>query len=320
MPEILATTATNFDKSLTDLVIRTLEQEVRPTLPWVRECIPARFVPGTNNTMRFLRVEDMSVVTGTPTPGVKPWLTEGVTPAAEDLDFGYEEFSANQAGRILKLTDLAIQRWSGELMAIATEKITRNAAATADKRVADVVLAGTNVIYAGTSNVNTDEVAAGDVVTSYVIRKAVASLKADGVATFGDGSYHAIINPNVVFDIQGDEAVGGWLDAQKYGGTQALFTGEIGKYAGVRFIESANAPVKAGSGTTSIDVYSTTVFGPGAFVFGDWNTIQSFYTPPGGPGDELHQRSSVGWKGNYGALLLEEVVPRYIRIESASGL
>ena len=327
MPEIIATTAANYDKALTDLVVKTLEKELRPDLVWVREAIPATFVAGTNNTMRFLRVEDMSVETGTPVPGNVPWLEEGVTPDGEDLAFGYEEFSAHQAGRRLRLTDLAMERWNagGGLMPIATEKITRNAAATADKYVADVCLAGTNVIYAGHYATDSDtngtaNVDAGDAVTGKLLRRVAATLKTDLIPTFGDGSYHAIIAPGVVFDIEGDEGVGGWIEAQKYGQTQALFSGEIGKYAGIRFIESTTAGRKTGSGVSSVDVYSTFVYGPNAFVFGDWGTIQVFVTPPGGGGDELHQRASVGWKGNYGALLLEEVAPKYIRIESTSDL
>lgn len=329
MADALITTATtDFDKALTILVQRTLEEEFRPTLPHVRECVPAQFVEGTNGTMRYLRVVDMDVVTGTPTPGVAPWLSEGVTPYSEDLDLGYEEFSCTQAGRLLKLTDKAQKRWAhGDLTQIASEKVTRNAAATADKRVADVILAGTNVMYAGTNNTQTNGVAAGDVVTGALLRKAAATLKVDDIPTFGDQHYHAIISPAVVFDIEGDNATGGWMDANKYAGTMALMTGEIGRYAGIRFSESNSAGVKAGAGTGSIDVYSTTIFGPGAFVFGDWGTIEVFYTAPGGKGDELHQRSAVGWKGEYGAMIVGEganatnpVTPRYLRIESASGL
>ena len=62
---ILTTAATNFNKALTELVQKTLQTELRATLPWVRECTPAKFVAGTNNTMRFLRAADLSVVTGT---------------------------------------------------------------------------------------------------------------------------------------------------------------------------------------------------------------------------------------------------------------
>jgi len=117
------------------------------------------------------------------------------------------------------------------------------------------------------------------------------------------------------------------MDANKYAGTMALMTGEIGRYAGIRFSESNSAGVKPTGGTGGIPVYSTTIFGPGAFVFGDWGTIEVFYTAPGGKGDELHQRAAVGWKGEYGALVVGEganatnfVGPRYVRLESASGL
>lgn len=321
MPDVIFDSqVTNFDKTLTEQISRVLEQELRPTLPHMMACDSATFVKGTNNTLRFLRVADMDVTTGTPTPGVSPWLTEGVTPDSEDLTIGYEEFSASQAGRLIKLTDIALERFPLDLLQVATERVARNVAATTDKRIADVVLAGTNVLYAGTGNAATGDVAAGDVVTGALLKRAVQTLKADNVTGFGDGTFHAIVHPAVVFDIEADEDIGGWIDAARYAGAMPLMSGELGKYAGIRFVESASAAFKDNAGTAGIDVYSTTIFGPGAFVFGDWGTVQVYLTAPGGQGDELHQKAAVGWKANFGALIKDEVGPKYIRIESATGL
>lgn len=322
MPDVfLSTAATNFDKTLTEQIIKVLQTELRGTLPHIMPAVPAKFAKGTNNTLRYLRAADLSVVTGTPdnaTP-TAPWLKEGVTPYHEDLDFGYEEFSANQAGRLVGLTDIAMERSPLDLFSLAVEKVTRNLAEFSDKRCADVILAGTNVLYAGTGNAATGDVAAGDVVDGTLLRRAAATLKADDVPTFG-GYLHAIIHPAVVFDIQGDDAVGGWIDANKYAGALALMTGEVGKYAGIRFIESSNAAVKAAAGAGGVDVYSTVVFGPGAWAFGDWGTANVYTTAPGGKGDELHQRASVGWKANVGAKLIIGPGPKYLRVESASSL
>jgi N4-gp56 family major capsid protein len=406
----ITTATTNFDKMLVTLIQKRLEEELRAPLPHL---LPgnfrgASFVKGTSNTMRFLRVADMSVVVGTPSAGTPPWLTEGTAPTAEALTIGYEEFSANQAGRVIQLTDVAMQQSPIDLLATAAEKVARNALETADGRVADVLAAGTNVLYAGTKTTR-NTLGIADLVTSSKLRRAVASLKADNVPAFGDGYYRCIINPAVSYDFMEDTGTAGWMNAALYAGSLPLLTGELGKFAGVRFIESSKAHVFADGGTTLIDatlagdttggaaedlftsgaahglvagdkvrvishtggngvvdgtvyyvlaselttttfqlsatagggvlnvgatdlvaaakgwgkvndVYSTTLFGPDAYAFGDWGTIESHITPPGGHDDPLHQSALVGWKGYFGAVLTDEAGPRYIRIESGSGL
>jgi hypothetical protein len=69
------------------------------------------------------------------------------------------------------------------------------------------------------------------------------------------------------------------------------------------------------------------VFGPEFFAYGDWGTVSSHVVLPGGHGDELAQIMSVGWKGRFGAMVIGEgtnassaSAPRYLRLESASGI
>lgn len=317
------TGTTNFDKTLTDLIQMRMEPELRPSLPHLLDgnYRPAKFVKGTNNTMRFLRMADLAVDIngGTVTPGTQPWLTEGVAPDAEALSFGYEEFSAYQAGRRVEITDLAALQSPNDLSAIASEKIALNGAQTADAFVAYTLGQGANVLYAGDA-VSTVTVDNTDVIDATLLRRVRATLKRDNVPTFADGFYRAIIEPGVVFDIQSDTEVGGWIDASRYAGSMPLLTNELGRFAGIRFVESSNAFIDAGAGAAGIDVYSTLVFGPEAYAFGDWGTITGHYVAPGGHGDELAQVASIGWKGRFGCIILDEAGPRYVRVESGTGL
>jgi hypothetical protein len=75
------------------------------------------------------------------------------------------------------------------------------------------------------------------------------------------------------------------------------------------------------------DVLNAFIFGPEAYAFGDWGSIQTYFTQPGGTTDPLHQLSQVGWKGMFGAVIIGEgtnatnVSPaRYRRIEHTSQL
>lgn len=325
------TSTTNFSKTVQELIRKELEDELRPSLPHLEpgNFLKAEFVKGSNNTMRFLRMPDLSVTTndGTILAGTAPWLTEGVAPTAEALSFGYEEFTSGQAGRRVEITDLAQDGSPLELASKASEKVALNARQTVDEFVGRKLAAGTNVLYAGTGNTVRTDLTATDVVTGSLLRRAVQTMKQDSIPKFGDGKYHAIINPAVVFDIEEDTDIGGWLDAARYAGSTPLLTNELGSYAGVRFQESENArSFAAGSGDAQT-VYSTVLLGPEAYAFGDWGTISSHVVMPGGHGDELAQVMSIGWKGRFGAFVIGEGTsatnasePRYLRIESCSGL
>jgi N4-gp56 family major capsid protein len=410
MGTVITTALTNFDKTVITLVNKRLEELLRAPLPHLlpgnfRE---ANFVKGSNSTMRFINIADMSVVAGTVSAGTPPWLTEGSPPTTEDLAIGYEEFTASQAGRVIKLTDVAMMESPFELLSEAADRVARNAIATADKRVAEVLSAGAQVTYAGGAS-SRALIPSGSALTGALVKLTVARLKAASVPTFSDGTYRAIVHPGSTYDLESDTAVGGWIDAQRYAGSAALFTGEVGRYAGVRFIESpaavgfagiegvalamaGNAAIATtdvitcssahglvvgnrmkiksltgGTGLTDEAVYfvvspvtSTTfkvsatlngaaiditadssaitavqyndilnavIFGPEAYAFGDWGSIQTYFTQPGGTTDPLHQLSQVGWKGMFGAVIMGEgasatgVTPaRYRRIEHTSQL
>lgn len=322
------TTATvNFNQTVVALVQKRLEELLRYPLVHLipGNFRPAQFVKGTNNTMRFVSFADVpadaAAGLATPVAGTAPWLTEGVAPASIDLAIQYEEFTANQAGRVIQLTDVAMLESPFDLLSVAADRVARDALRVADQRTAQVILAGTNYITANTARPTTATVAAGDLLTGASVKRAVAKLKGASVPMFPDGTYHAIIHPYVVNDLQADVDVGGWMDASRYAGAEQLLTGELGRYAGVRFSDSAGAGVKAGAGAAAIDVYSTVFFGPEAYAFGDWGQIETHVTPPGGHTDPLYQSALVGWKAFFGAKLITNASagPRYIRDESATG-
>lgn len=410
MGTIVSTATTNFNQTVVALVVKRLEELLRAPLPHL---LPgnfrrADFVKGSNNTMRFINIADLSVVAGTVAPGTAPWLTEGVPPTTEDLAIGFEEFSAAQAGRVIKLTDMAMMESPFDLLSVAADRIARNAIATADRRVAEVLSAGSQVMYAGGVGSRAD-IPANSALTGQLVKLAVARLKADSVPTFSDGTYRAIVHPGSTYDLESDTAVGGWIDAQRYAGSEKLFSGEVGRYAGVRFIESPNAvsfadvagtalagtsgtsanastdlitatahglvagnririkSLTGGAGLADESVYyvvqpvlpntfkvsatlngaainittdssvftaesvnevlNALILGPEAYAFGDWGSIQTYFTQPGGTTDPLHQLSQVGWKGMFGAVIMGEganangaTVSRYRRIEHTSQL
>ena len=109
-----------------------------------------------------------------------------------------------------------------------------------------------------------------------------------------------------------------WVEWHKYTTPEAMFNNEIGKIAGVRFVETTEAKIFDAAGTGSIDIYSTLVLGKDAY--GTTNIegggLQLIVKQKGSAGtaDPLDQRSTIGWKATKTA---ERLVEDYmVRIET----
>ena len=92
------------------------------------------------------------------------------------------------------------------------------------------------------------------------------------------------------------------------------YEGEIGKIAGVRFVETTEAKIFAGG------VYSTLILGDNAYGVTEieGGGLQHIVKQLGSAGtaDALDQRSTVGWKGIRTAKILLE--QNMVRVESIS--
>ena len=73
--------------------------------------------------------------------------------------------------------------------------------------------------------------------------RAAAELKAMNAPKI-DGYYAAIIHPYVAYDLM-QEAGDEWIDIAKYANPDSILTGEIGRLAGIRFVESSEAKIFA---------------------------------------------------------------------------
>ena len=324
---ILTTADTNFDQTVTALIRKQIDTNLRNTTRYLAAGDPVRgtIMKGTN-LIRHIAYSDLSVTTNshTVTPGTAPWLVEGVPATAEEFSIYYEEYGASQAGRTISISDVALAESPHDLMAVGAERVAVNAAQTVDLWCGEVLHAGTaRVQYSGaaTSRVT---VAAGHTLAAADIRQAVATLKTANVPPFGDGMYRCFLSPMVSHDLMAETAAGGWLDVARYAAPDMILSGEIGRFAGVRFIETnvANLFADAGVGGT-VDVYSSYVFGPGSFAFGDLQSIRAYMVSPGGDhSDPAAQAALIAWKAMFGAKLLTNTGSgdRYLRIESASSI
>ena len=245
-------------------------------------------------------------------------LTEGVTPDGKSLAVSTITAEVAQYGDYITQSDVLELTSLDNTILEATKLLGRQAGATLDTIVRNVLQSGTNVTYCPKIGTNGAETAVTSrealdttcQLTVKVIQQVVAKLRGQNAPTIG-GKYVAIIHPYVAYDLMRDPE---WIDAHKYTNVNNLYEGEIGEIAGVRFVQTTEAKVYTGG------VFGTLIFGEGAYGVTEitGGGLQTIVKQKGSAGtaDPLDQRSSVGWKAIKTAELL---IPNYlVRVESKS--
>lgn len=152
------------------------------------------------------------------------------------------------------------------------------------------------------------------------IRKGRTALKAASAREIGS-EFQMAIHPHQEFDLQGDTAVGGWLDINKYVSSTPMLKGEVGKIYGTRIVVSPNIKVNAAAGAAGVDTYHAFMFAKSCYGIVDLagGNLKTYVKQLGSSGvaDPLDQISTVGHKFMHVTKVLDAV--RGIQIYTASG-
>ena len=243
-------------------------------------------------------------------------LTEGVTPDGKKLSATSIEAEVSQYGDYIVHSDILKLTSLDNTIVEATKILGNQAGLTLDTITRNVLQSGTNVCYCPKADGTAVSSRAGldntCKLTVDVIKRAVAFMKKNNAPKI-NGDYVAIIHPFVAYDLMSDEA---WIEAHKYATPENIYEGEIGKIAGVRFVESSEAKVYEGG------VFGTLLIADGAYGITEitGGGLQTIIKQIGSSGvaDALDQRGSIGWKAIKTAEILVE--PYLMRIESKSAL
>ncbi len=265
---------------------------------------------GGGKTVNFRRFSPLAKATTA--------LTEGVTPSGSNLSVSSVSATVAQYGDFVVQSDMLELTAVDNTILETTKLLGRQAGLTMDTIVRNALLLGTNKSYApkfvADTNgvlVETEVTKAADLdssakLTVDVVQRVVAKLRAQNAPTIG-GDYVCIIHPYVAYDLMRDPE---WIDAHKYAAPENLYTGEIGKLAGVRFVQSTEAKIDKGgsSNPSNLAVFHCLFIGDGAYGVTEvtGGGLQTIVKQKGSSGtaDPLNQRSSVGWKGLKAAKIL----------------
>ena len=199
---------------------------------------------GSGKTIQFRKYSSL--------PKLLTALTEGVTPDGQKLTMSVVEATVAQYGGYIELSDILELTAIDNNLVEATKLLGSQAGRTLDTITREVLVAGTNVQY-GEDAVSARSLLVGgagsgnNYLTVDCIKRAVRSLKQQNAETIG-GDYVAIINPDCTYDLENDPD---WKYPHQYVDTQNMYSGEIGKIACVRFVETSESKIFKGDGLTA---------------------------------------------------------------------
>ncbi|MGL5351972.1 MAG: N4-gp56 family major capsid protein [Clostridium sp.] len=238
-------------------------------------------------------------------------LTEGVTPDAINTSVDKISATVKQYGAYIQTTDLIQVVGLDPVVTQFSELLGEQAGQSIETIIRDMLLAGTNVLYAGgrvsrVTVANTDKITALDIlkIRRNFVRKKVKKIKLPN----GKMGYLAFAHTDVITDLMQTQE---WKDQNTYVDTSARVEGVAGQLYGVYFIEMDMAQKFAGAGASSCDVYPMIVLGKGAFGTPDINGSvkpEMIVKANGSSGtaDPLNQRATVGWKALFTVVRLQE--------------
>ena len=257
---------------------------------------------------------------------LKP-LTEGVTPEGRKLSATAVEAEVNQYGDFVCLSDVLDLTAIDNNVLEATKAVGRQAGMTLDTITRNVLQSGTNVYYCPKVDAAGKQTPVEDraqldktcTLTVDVVKKVAAMLKAANAPKIA-GDYVCILHPYVAYDIMSDPR---WEEMHKYATPENMYEGEIGRIAGVRFVETSEAAVYKGTENDcpqGLAVFGCLFLADGAYgvteVTGGGLTTIIKQLGSAGTADPLDQRSTVGWKALQTAEILME--PYMVRVECCS--
>lgn len=196
-----------------------------------------------------------------PLPKALTPLEEGVTPTGKPMNVTAITAEVHQYGDYIELTDMLILTAIDNNMVEATDMLGQQAGLTLDTITREVLNGGTNVLYSN-GKTRRGSLVGGSATASnndYLrvddIERAVRALAKVSAKKIGD-SYAGIISQDTKYDLMHDPR---WEAPHNYVDTENRYANEIGRIAGVRFVETSEAKIFAKGDPFSDDIEYLTV-------------------------------------------------------------
>lgn len=186
-------------------------------------------------TIRFLRY---NALTGSPD------LVETDEIQTDTLSTSTMTISVSEKAKAVAVSEKLLRQSITDVMGDAALSLGMHYAKNRDSMCRDVLLGGSNVIWAK-GRASRANLIAADTFDVDLIREAVEFLATNKAPKFDLDAYVCFVHPHQSKSLRKDAA---WINAANYGAPGQIFTGEIGRIEDVRFVETTQVPyVKIGT-------------------------------------------------------------------------
>lgn len=175
-------------------------------------------------------------------------IDEGLTPTPLKMSVNALTATVDQYGSWVELSDMFLATAIDNNLVQATKLLGSQSGRTLDTITREELNSVTTARYAPKISGNTvtpvasrADIDATAKLTPDLIFKAKADLSAVNADPIDD-CYVGIIHPYAAYDLMRNEE---WIDVHKYAQPENIYQGEIGKIAGVRFVETSEAKIFA---------------------------------------------------------------------------
>jgi N4-gp56 family major capsid protein len=277
-------------------------------LPLFKQFFNKKVVSPTNNSNTYTFTLHNNLATSL-TP-----LSEQTSPSALAVAAPTRvSVTANEYGAYLvdtvKLETIAFTQPDAEIVTL----LARQQGDTLDKLAVAVLDASTNVKRAG-NRATTVTVTASDTYSSALVRSSRTNMDRNLNMPLGGGSeFITVAHPDVLFDLKSESGANVWSTPHIYQDTQNIYSGEVGSYMGMRFVQSTRSTIQSAAGAGGINVYNS-------YVIADQAVAEVELIPPttvlGPQVDPLRRFNTIGWKTYWGASLFRPEA--LLRLETAT--
>lgn len=257
--------------------------------------------------------------------GIGQKVTAGIKPSANELSTVRVSANIEVYGGYTVLEDTVQLTSITDVLDMATQELAKQAAETLDKAIMQAIIffddpntavSAVHIAKTSASLIISTNTLVGNVYSNVLIavsdiRRSVGELRRRNSMTFDGQNYIGLVHPIISEDLRADAT---WQNWHQYTTPEFLYRGEIGRVEGVRFVETTQTPVSAGSGNgnalsssngSSAVAYGTVIFGRGFYGVTELDGgIKTFLVEGPSKSDPLNQATTYGWKAHFASKVL----------------
>lgn len=172
-------------------------------------------------------------------------LSEGVRMKTRSMAMSQASIEVTEQGNAVGFSEFLLQTSFFDQLSAASLLLGRDMAVVLDIQLRDSIVgaAGASVVYAQGVG-SRAALTSGMIYDTDCVARAVETLETHNSPKWGGDHYVCFVHPHQVAGLRRD---GNWVNAALYAGSTQIYTGEVGRYLDVRFVQTTAMPNGANS-------------------------------------------------------------------------